>query len=84
MAQVDFFQPDGSTISNIISAGPGGEEAGDLNMTYAFEWLHPEVDAKDEEGVRALKEKHAGTAKMAVEKSIEAMRKMVVDGRIKA
>lgn len=53
-------------------------------MTYAFEWLHPEVDAKDEEKVKALKEKHAGTAKMAVEKSIEAMRKMVVDGKIKA
>lgn len=81
---MDFFQPDGSTITNTISAGPKGAEEGDLLMTYTFEWLHPEIDAKDHEAVANMKSKHKKTAQMAVEKSIESIRKMVVDGTIKA
>lgn len=78
--QVDFHQPDGSTISNIISTGPDG----DISMTYAFEWLHPEVAASDTQKVEELRGKHAKTAQMAVEKSIEAVRRLVQDGTIKA
>lgn len=59
-------------------------EEGDLLMTYTFEWLHPEIDAKDHEAVANMKSKHTKTAQMAVEKSIESIRKMVVDGTIKA
>lgn len=44
-ARVDFEQPDGSRISNIVSAGSGGE----LLMTYVFEWRHPDVEGGSEE-----------------------------------
>jgi len=78
-----FYQTDGSTISNIISEGSKGAESGDLNMTYAFEWLQPDIDAKDKEAIEEKTKKYRGMATMAVEKSIESMRAMVVDGRIK-
>lgn len=39
--RVDFAQPDGSSISNVVSRGPDGE----LLMTYVFEWRHPDVAA---------------------------------------
>lgn len=84
LLQVDFFQPDGSTISNIISEGPEGAAGGDLNMTYAFEWLHPDVEAGDAQKIERLREMHWKTASMAVEKSIEAVRRLVVAGTIKA
>lgn len=38
-SRVDFEQDNGSFISNIVSKGPDGE----LLMTYAFEWRHPNV-----------------------------------------
>ena len=40
--QVDFEQEDGSHVRNIISDGPSGETE-DLNMTYAFEWIMPNL-----------------------------------------
>lgn len=39
-SRVDFEQENGSTISNIVSTGPAGE----LLMTYSFEWRHPDVE----------------------------------------
>ncbi|KAK4940073.1 hypothetical protein LTR66_014951, partial [Elasticomyces elasticus] len=45
--KVDFHQPDGSLISNIISEGPS-QQPDDLWMTYAFEWKHPAVEAGTE------------------------------------
>jgi hypothetical protein len=74
--KVEFHQPNGSKVQNIISEDGEGQ----LYMTYTFEWLHPELD----EG--ALEEKRKTEwkmAKMAVEKTIEVMREMVKDGRIK-
>jgi hypothetical protein len=53
----------------------------DLNMTYIFEWLHDEV----EEGSREhqdLVEEHRKGGKMAVDKSLEAMRRMAVAGEL--
>jgi len=52
-------------------------------MTYAFEWQHPELDGSDTSAVEEQRKKHMETAKMAVEKSIEAIRRMVVEGEIK-
>jgi len=52
-------------------------------MTYAFEWQHPDIDEKDTDKVEEQRRKHMETAKMAVEKSIEAIRRMVVEGSIK-
>jgi len=51
-------------------------------MTYTFEWLHPELEGNDV-GLADAREKEWNTAKMAVEKTIEVMREMVKDGRIK-
>jgi hypothetical protein len=80
-AWVDFQQEDGSIVKNIISDGASGE-AKDLHMTYAFEFNFPNVEEGSEEAEEQMK-KLKGTSKMAVEKSIETIRHMVIDGRIK-
>lgn len=77
--KVEFHQPDGSKVQNVISQGRGGHS--DLYMTYTFEWLHPECEG-DEQALAAKREKEWNVAKMAVEKTIEVMREMVKDGRI--
>lgn len=72
--KVEFQQPGGSHIANIVSKGPDDE----LYLTYTFEWVHEGLD--DE----ALAEKRVGEEKMAkhsVESTITAMREMVSDGR---
>ena len=81
-SKVEFYQPDGSKVTNIVSEGPQGAENGDLWMTYAFEWLHPELEGHAR-GLEEKKEEEKGMAKMAVEHTIKAMREMVLDGRIK-
>lgn len=79
-SQVDFHQTDGSVISNIISDGPSGKPE-DLFMTYAFQWLCPDVkEGGDEE--KELRKKYEATAKMAVDKSIEAIRRFVEAGEL--
>ncbi|OAK96007.1 DUF1857-domain-containing protein [Phaeosphaeriaceae sp. SRC1lsM3a] len=80
-AWVDFIQEDGTTVKNIISAsGPGGDE--NLHMTYVFEFDFPQLE-EGSEAANAQLEKVQGNARMAVEKSIETIREMVLDGRIK-
>ncbi|KAK7932189.1 hypothetical protein PG985_002901 [Apiospora marii] len=74
--RVDFRQEDGSTISNVVSRDPRGE----LVMTYVFEWRHPGVEEEME--VEGLRESHWKTAKMAVEGSINTIRRLVKDGEI--
>lgn len=72
-SRVDFVQPDGSTISNIVSEGAAGE----LYMTYAFEWRHP---GASEEELAALREREKMMSKGAVEGTISAMRELVRKG----
>lgn len=78
--QVDFWQPSGALITNTISDGPGLTEK-DLNMTYTFEWRHPEVEEGSEEH-RRLAEQRVQEAQMAVHKSIESMRRMAAAGEL--
>ena len=52
--RVDFRQPNGSNIFNIVSVDPDGN----LIMTYAFEWRHPELDEGSEK-VKQLREKYS-------------------------
>ena len=78
--KVEFRQPDGSTIMNIVSEGARGSEEGDLWMTYTFEWLHPGA-SEEELDEKRVKEKRV--AVVAVESTIKAMREMVVSGQIK-
>ncbi|CAJ2500317.1 Uu.00g031700.m01.CDS01 [Anthostomella pinea] len=78
---VVFEQEDGSSVINVVSHGPGGE--GDLMMTYVFEWRYPVVEAGSVEA-KELGEKHLKMAKMAVEGSIDTIRRFVKDGKIQS
>ena len=78
--KVEFRQPDGSTIMNIVSEGAKGAEEGDLWMTYSFEWLHPGA-SEEELGGKRVKEKKI--AALALESTIRVMREMVGSGQIK-
>lgn len=72
--KVEFQQPEGSHIANIVSRGPDDE----LFLTYTFNWVHPGLDDA------ALAEKRVveqNMAKHSVESTISAMRAMVSDGR---
>ena len=53
----------------------------ELQMTYFFEWLHPDVEAGSEQEM-ALTKQHKMRGKMSVDKSIEAIRRMVVAGKL--
>ena len=67
-------------VTNVISEGSSGTSS-DLYMTYIFEWRHPEIKAGSAE-LEELHAKHKGVAKMAVDKSIESIRKFVKEGVI--
>ncbi|KAH9906302.1 DUF1857-domain-containing protein [Xylariomycetidae sp. FL2044] len=75
--RVVFLQEDGSSIVNVVSRGPEGE----LYMTYVFEWRRPEVEEGSEEA-KALEESNWKMAKMAVEGSIDTIRRLVKEGEI--
>jgi hypothetical protein len=74
-SRVDFVQPDGSTISNIVSEGAEGE----LYMTYVFEWRHPGVLEPE---LTVLREQETKMARGAVEGTITAMRELAQKGEI--
>jgi hypothetical protein len=74
-SNVEFVQPDGSRITNVISEGGDGG----LYMTYVFEWRHP--DASKEE-LAVLREKEMYLSKLGVEQTIATMRKLAEDGTI--
>jgi hypothetical protein len=50
-ARVDFEQDNGSSVKNIVAAGPSGRDD-DLFMTYLFAWKRDDL----EEGTDAYKE----------------------------
>ncbi|KAL2185787.1 DUF1857-domain-containing protein [Thermothelomyces heterothallicus CBS 203.75] len=52
--RIDFVQEDGSTVGNYVSRGPAGE----LMMTYVFEWRARGVRA-DSARARELEERYA-------------------------
>jgi hypothetical protein len=93
-SRVDFHQPDGSNIFNLVSV----DENGNLIMTFAFEWRHPEI-AADSEQVKELREKYSKVifaptfallkadsglkmAKGAVEGSIDTIRRLAKEGEL--
>ncbi|KAJ5824271.1 hypothetical protein N7447_006611 [Penicillium robsamsonii] len=73
--RVDFEQPSGSKISNVISQGAGGE----LYMTYIFEWRHPGVSEVE---LAALFEKEKKMSQMAVEGTIKVLRQLVEEKKL--
>ncbi|KAK0649087.1 duf1857 domain-containing protein [Cercophora newfieldiana] len=78
--RVDFHQENGTKIANYVSQGPSGEPS-DLFMTYVFEWRHPGVEAGSEQAGK-MEAQHKTTAKMAVESSIETIRRLVSEDKI--
>lgn len=74
-ARVDFVQPDGSFIGNIISEGAGGE----MYMTYVFEWHHPGASQAE---LDAFYVKEKGIAQHSVEGTVDVIRKLVQEGRL--
>lgn len=77
---MDFWQPDGSVITNICSNGPSLAEH-DFQMTYAFEWRHPDVQENSAEHKQKLQQ-YLKMAQMAVDSSIKAMREMAKRGEL--
>lgn len=73
--RVEFEQPDGSRVSNVISDGAGGE----LYMTYIFEWRHPGVGKEE---MAAFLEKEKKMSQMAVEGTIKVLRQLVEEKKI--
>lgn len=73
--RVEFEQPDGSRVSNVISEGADG----DLYMTYIFEWRHPDVSKEE---LAALNEKERRMSQMAVEGTIKVMRQLAEEKKI--
>lgn len=73
--RVEFIQPNGSLISNVVSEGAEGE----LYMTYIFEWRHP---GASEEELQALYQKEKKMSKMAVEGTITVLRELVNSGKL--
>jgi len=67
-------------VTNVISDGSSGSDT-DLYMTYIFEWKHPDIEAGSSEAAE-LQTKHKAMAKMAVDNSIESIRRFVKDGVI--
>jgi len=78
--QVDFWQPSGALITNTVSDGSGLTE-NDYNMTYTFEWRHPDVQEGSDEHKKFVKQ-YVAQAQMAVHNSIESMRKMAAAGEL--
>lgn len=74
-SRVEFVQPDGSTVNNIISEGAGGE----LYMTYTFSWRHPGIS---EAARAAFLEKEKKLSKLAVEGTISVLRELAKNGEL--
>lgn len=73
--RVDFVQPDGTFIGNIISDGAGGE----MYMTYVFEWHHPGASSEEMDAFYA---KEKDIAQHSVEGTVDVIRKLVKEGRL--
>ncbi|OOQ85820.1 hypothetical protein PEBR_23975 [Penicillium brasilianum] len=76
--RVEFEQPDGSRVSNVVSVGAQGE----LYMTYIFEWRHPELEGESAEQRERVLEKEKAMSKSAVEGTITVLRKLAEEGKI--
>lgn len=74
--KVEFAQPNGGLVCNVVSEGAEGE----LYMTYTFQYLYPGIEEAEAE---AKGEQTRKMARVAVESTIKVIREMVKDGRIK-
>ncbi|KAI1421840.1 hypothetical protein F5Y12DRAFT_665956 [Xylaria sp. FL1777] len=75
--RVAFQQEDGSSVMNLISTRPDGEPL----LSYVFEWRHPDVPEGSEKASQ-LEATHREMAKVAVDSSIDTIRRLVTEGKI--
>ncbi|KAL1900772.1 hypothetical protein Cpir12675_000786 [Ceratocystis pirilliformis] len=74
--KIVFSRPDGSSVINLLSPGSDGQ----LYMAYIFELLETAPEGTAEfETKRAM---HQKLAQLAVEKSIQAARNLVIKGNL--
>lgn len=73
--RVEFQQPDGSRVSNVVSNSADGS----LYLSYVFEWRHPGFS---EEELAALAEKERKMSQMAVEGTIKTMRQLLEEKKL--
>ncbi|KAJ5090467.1 hypothetical protein N7532_009151 [Penicillium argentinense] len=73
--RVEFEQPDGSRVSNVISEGAEGE----FYMTYIFEWRHPGISKQE---LAELHEREKKMSRMAVEGTIKVLRQLVEEKKL--
>nr|POE88443.1 hypothetical protein CFP56_11671 [Quercus suber] len=78
--EVDFHRSDGALITNTISDGESLSEH-DYNLTYTFEWRHPDVVEGSHEHEK-LARTNIEAAKGAVHSSIVALRNMATQGAL--
>ncbi|KAL9110321.1 MAG: hypothetical protein Q9227_005052 [Pyrenula ochraceoflavens] len=69
--KVELLQANGNKVENVISR----DATGALYLTFAFEWLHHELTSDE-------MRKDEQLAQLAVELTLEVMRKMARDGRL--
>lgn len=73
--RIEFLQPDGSKILNLLSHGSDGG----LYLTFVFEWRHAGVSAEE---LEQLKEKETKMGMVGTEGTIAATRELVVNGKL--
>ncbi|TVY67439.1 hypothetical protein LSUE1_G006690 [Lachnellula suecica] len=66
-----------SRVLNIVSTGPAGE----LYLTFTFEWEHSEIEEGSQEAVQKQKA-YQETAPRGVVGTLDAMRKLVAEGKL--
>ncbi|OJJ68594.1 hypothetical protein ASPBRDRAFT_199026 [Aspergillus brasiliensis CBS 101740] len=76
--RVEFVAADGSSIINAVSRGSSDDE-NDLYYTYIFEWRHPDLVEGSVEAL-AQWERDWKTTQLAVEATIDTMRRLVAEG----
>lgn len=74
-SRVEFVQPNGSKVTNVISEGADGE----LYMTYIFEWRHPGASKDD---MALFLEKEKSMSRAAVEGTIKVLRELSEEDRL--
>ncbi|KAH7136788.1 hypothetical protein B0J13DRAFT_81039 [Dactylonectria estremocensis] len=76
-SRVDFHQPDGSSVANIVSRGADDE----LLLTFSFQWRHPSVEPGSEQA-KEIEDKYWKMAPVAVNGSIEGIRRLVREKKV--
>lgn len=73
--RVEFEQPDGSRISNVVSEGAEGE----LYLTYIFEWRHPGLGGEE---LKSALDREKKMSRQAVEGTIKVLRQLAEEGKL--